>query len=131
MKYRSRAGRFRGRDPESQTLLPTSWQRSGMKFIVLIIAGCFFFPGHSYAQQDCGCGDYVKIALGTTWYTNSTSEQRDYLHLLEAFETSYDSLQHFLSGSTSGNYADIFGGRASVSNSDYQSHYNEYRQHIM
>ena len=54
-----------------------------MKVIISVFALCFLLSGPSYGQNDCGCGDYVKIAIGTTWYKSSTSEQRDYLHLLD------------------------------------------------
>jgi hypothetical protein len=101
-----------------------------MKLIPLIIAACFLLSAPSYGQNNCGCSDYVKIAEGTTWYKNSTSEQREYIYLLEAFEKSYDALNKVLSGSTSGSYAAIFNGSLSVSEADYKEHFSEYRQHI-
>jgi hypothetical protein len=101
-----------------------------MRLIISVAGLCFLLSVPLYGQGNCGCSDYVKIALGTTWYTNSTSQQRDYLNLLHAFETDVQTLNTFLSNNTSLDVTGLFGGSNQLSEGDYQQNFHQYEQNI-
>jgi hypothetical protein len=103
-----------------------------LKSLVIAVILLFGLPFASRAQEvsACHCDDYVKIALGTTWYKSSSSHQQSLWHLLDSFETSLDEFNKTMAGDTSGTYAAIFSGQGSFNQADYQKRFTEYKKLI-
>ncbi len=80
--------------------------------------------------QQCGfCGNLTDIATKTTWYKNSTDQQRDYFNLLDKLDKGYDEFKKAVDGS--GNVDWLFDTASANFNNDYyERHEKEIRERI-
>src|SRR5260221_6918893 len=84
----------------------------------------------SVVAQQCGfCGNLTDIAIKTTWYKNSTDQQRDYFNLLDKLDKGYDEFKKAVNAS--GNVDWLFDtASANFSQDYYEKHEKEIREHI-